>query len=403
MASLNLLTAVSNFVGNLGSRLTSAAKQTETDTLSQSLMGQSRAARVEPITLVESDLVDNERIEDVLSICVNLYSAIYLQAVALSGTTVSGTQIIKTLNKINPARGGEDLAYAFENIEEPIVSGVEDALLREGEDFIGLPDIREQLALENLDGFLKNRVDTKARTYHDNEASASRAKKPTNGIKVRGEFKDSPELAVGKLLNVDLKVEGGEYSVPVSVRLATTRVAKTSLINALQHRFSSGESSLERKVKWKTGSINSLVDLITAGDLVREHYKNLIADKDGVYGKLTPGRSDSILKAMWTNETTVAQASNVLILSRDTVSRVEALTGGKFDSLLYRQRMLRTTGIMLLVIIDPLHDDVTFYLESLQQGQVLSGRSLARASKGDGPDVTEILKALATGQSGFLR
>lgn len=385
MKPLSLIVTLSGILSGVVNRTKAFFGQVAENTTSKSLVGRAAAARVEPITIIDSDLANNERLEDTLNVTVNLFASIYIQAIALTSTTVSGAQIIKTLDKINPAKAGEDVAYSLESID-----GVENSILKE--DLSNqVKDVGDVLSFES-----------NGKNY---TANRDKAKKATIkvGADVKETLRDIPELSVGKLMTVTLKAEGEEFQIPVSIRLAVSQAQKSSLVKALQHRFSGEESALERSVKWKTGAITSIVDLITCADLVRSHYKNLVADKDGIYTKLTPNKSSTLANAAWTGETTVAQASSVLIISKDTAIRVEAHTGGKFENMLFRQRILKATGVMILGIVDPLHDEVTFYLESLQQGQTLQGRSISKMGKGDGPDVNEILKALVTGQSGFLR
>lgn len=366
------------------------------------------AAQVNPITLIDSTLKYDERLSDSLHVFVNMYAAIYLQSVALSNTTVGGTQIIKRLEKLNPtiSTTGLGLEDIYEDLpDDP--PGIVSQILPEGEVF-DLPSMESlklplpMFSMESSQGATDKTHPTDQRTKPIYPGERGSKEVLASG-KINEALKDVPELAVGKMFSVELRSDGETHSIPVSIRLATTIASQASLIKAMQNRFSGVETALERKVRYKSGSITGFMDLLLCRDLVREHYKNLIADKDGVYAKLSPEKSKSYIKALLTGEVSVAQASNILLISSDTAARVEGLTGGKFHNKNFRNRMLLATGIMLLGIIDAMDDSITIYVDNLDSAQLVSGRNLSRVSKKDGPDVNEVLRMLVEGRGSLLR
>lgn len=398
---MSLVTSLSDFVGSVlkgakGAFLFGVSGQS-------SMAAGISAARVEPITLVDTDVMVSDRLEDLLHTSINLYLAIYLQSVALRGATIGSTQIINRLEALNPTSPGENLAYSLEAYQAHQASGVLGAIEPEP-DALDIPDVLDQLSVENLDGLLRNKINPTSIARGARKGDHKDGKDRVGGSDdVSGALRDAPELSVGKVFNVELRVDAQTYNIPVTLRLNVTRANRQVLEKAMISRFSSGETSLERKVKWKTGSINSIFDLITNADALRENYKNLIADKDGVYSKLTPNNTTGLVRSIVAGEATIAQASNILIVSQDTAQRVEAQLGGKFENMAFRQRMLRNTGVMLFIVMDSIRDEATIYLESINGGQLVPGRLLKKSAKGDGPNITEVLKAMVAGQPNFLR
>lgn len=400
MASINLLTVLSSLVTTPLKHLKAVLDQTQQR---GSIARNTSAAQVNPITLVDSTLKYDERLNDSLHVFVNLYAAIYLQSVALSNTTVGGTQIIKRLEKLNPTNS--TLSVGLEGLQEDLTgepAGIVSQILPEGEVF-DLPSM-ESLKLP-LPMFSMEAAQGAERGEKSGDP-VSGAKGSTDTLAsgdIKEALRDVPELAVGKMFSVSLKADGEVHSIPVSIRLATTVASQASLLRAMQHRFSSLETALERKVKYKSGAITGFMDRLLCRDMVREHYKNLISDKDGVYAKMSPEKSKSYMKALLTGEVTIAQASNILIISADTAQRLEGLTGGKLRDKNYRDRMLESTGIMLLGVIDPMDDSITIYVDNLDSEQLVSGRNLSKTSKKDGPDVGDVLRMLVEGRGSLMR
>jgi hypothetical protein len=77
-----------------------------------SLISFSQAARVEPILLMDQKAVYVPGIEDVVHTMNSLFTAYYLQSIALD-TTLSGVKVIKRLDKFNPDRSLSEATSAF--------------------------------------------------------------------------------------------------------------------------------------------------------------------------------------------------------------------------------------------------------------------------------------------------
>lgn len=394
-----LLTTLATVVTGVAAGAGKLGKVVLGQTLNQgSIARKTLPARIEPLTLIDAGLEFNDRIDATLETCINLQMSLYSQAVSLTDTTVNNTQIIERLEALNYTNNSNKLSrmvssgLGLESID--IGSGnLSEFIDVEGDKF-AIPDYSELWSMESM---------RKGNTVRPNgtiEPGLEDSKKLTThaGKGVTESFKDAPQLAFGKIFNVEFKTDGEVFTIPITMRLATTLVSADVLTGAMVNRFKSEQTALERKVKWKTGGITNILDLILCRDIVRDSYKSMIRDKDGIYSKLSPNRVSDLSKALINGRVSVAEASNILVISQSTADIIEAKMGGKFSQEAFRQRMLEATGIMILAIIDPVHDYVTFYIESIANGQKVSGRNLESSKKKGGPDMNDLLTSLLTGR-----
>lgn len=422
-----LLVALGAGISSLFGDVTKVSKTVLGQSLSSgSLARLTHATSVEPITLVDNTLEMSDRLDGVLELCVNIYASIYARAISTRNTSVNGSQIIKRLESLNPTNTSMrslSVQYGLECLKDQEHSTVNTVsqMIDEGDTSKSIPDYTLSLASESFRkgmplnfGFAFENDNTGGNSgggRGGNQGGGSNRQPPgeyegpekiINKGRDAGTFKDKPELSFGKVVEYELKADGDSFNVPVSFRLATSLVDNPSIVNAMISRFKSEETALERKVKWKTKSITALTELLFCTDLVRQDYKNMISDKSGVYRKLRPQASGEYTRALLRGEVSVAQASNILVISRATADQVEARTGGRFEDQQFRQKMLENTGIMILVIIDPISDIISMYIESMPRGHRIPGRNVVAASKKSGPDIEQILAVLTTGRGNLI-
>lgn len=380
MFKLTLLTALVANALSFGQRTLGAIfKQSIT---SGSLMRVTEAARCEPIVIVDGRLANYESIHDIAHTSLNQYSALYMQAIALTSVTVKGVQIINRLGRLNPNRSG---SAAFEGTVIGSMESHAAALLESGEG----PVLRDMLP--TIESFSEQRVGLTP--IH--AIVASNEQSMVGGINTV--LKDSPELAVGKLLEVTLREGKEEYKVPVTIRLAPIISDPDLLVEAAITRFGGTGSYLTRKAGWKSGRLKLIQDGLFTVDLARKHRNMLIKDVDGVYAAMTPQKSQGMLATIITSQPSLAMASNMMFLSKESAQAIEAKLGGSFDNQKFREAMFERTGVMLLVVVDTAWDSVTFYYDSIAHKLQVPVSKLTASNKKDGPDVNEVLRALTAG------
>ena len=121
-----------------------------------------------------------------------------------------------------------------------------------------------------------------------------------------------------------------------------------------------------------------------------------MADKDGAYSVISKRGTDNALASMITANPSVATASNMVVLTQGSVLELEQAMNGRLSDFRTREKMLAGTTVMLIAVIDPRNDRVTFYHRSIPKETEVGVRDLKISNK-SGPDVSDILKAYSLG------
>lgn len=349
---------------------------------SDSLVGYTSAARVEPLLLIDSDLLFNEALPEIEQSLLSQFCGYYLQAAALS-MNVGDVSVVKQLEKLNPNRDGKATIAGH-------VLGLENFSDGKNVDVIGL-------GMESYHDFT-HRLPAPGDPRNQIERTTIAMESVDAAKDINSELRQLANLSVGKMLNV--KVGDGKNTVviPVAVRLMANSITPKSLI----HILSAGSKEVtfsERVYQWRSGEIEFFRDLIACQDLVDAHKKHLKDDKDGIYSSILAKRSNNAIASVVSGNWSVATASNLLIMSDTTRIEAEVELGLRLDDPKSRQKVFEKTYLMIMVVVDTDRDRVTFYTRGMPDKLSLSLRDLKAANKGSGPDISDILSAYRLGQS----
>lgn len=403
MFKLTLLTALVAGAMGLGQRALGAIF-TQSVT-SGSLMRVTDAARCEPIAIVDGSLVDYEPLYDIAHTALNQFAAIYVQSVALTNVTVSGVQIINRLGSLNPNRSGSaaiegSVVAAMEQHQQELMQESEGPVLSQmhydepnyGFEGDGLVPVEQMIASTEANNAARG-----ARGAKDESGGTTAQRAGASSL--RDSLKDLPELAVGKLIEITLREGKEEYKIPVTIRLAPVLAKSEVLIDAAVSRFGNEQSSLTRRAGWKSGRLSLIKDGLLCLDLFRQHRKLLVQDTDGIYAAMTPQKSSGMLATVVTGRPSLAMASNVMIISKESAQAIEAKLGGSFESQKFRETMFARTGIMFLAIVDTSWDSVSFFYDTIAHKLTVPVAKLVTSSKKNGPDINDVLRALTAGNA----
>lgn len=328
-----------------------------------SLVGATSVARVEPLCIVDADVVNLEYLPDTLNVLQNIFSGYYLQALQLM-TNLGSVSVSKTLGRLNPSRSGGFESYG--NVVAPNV-GLESYKHK-------LPSYSIHHAMEAGDG-----------NNQFNELS-------------KNAFGDS-SLVTGKMYNVTIKDGNNTASVPVAIKLLINSIPTSVAVNLLAMHSKLDYDVVERFHSWRAGRIQFVRDLILCKDLIDKHRNTLIKDPSGVYSEIV-NRQNKNLKAGLLNQTpSLATASNLAIISSDTAEQIERKLDGSLDNFKTRHAIFQNTNLMILVVIDKSWEQITFYHRSINAFSKVSVKDLKAASKKDGGDVNAILKSFIEGKA----
>jgi hypothetical protein len=357
----------STLLGKLFKAFTNGQKVT-------SLADLTRPARVEPLVIIDKPLAEQPYMEDILKMALSTFTGYYLQAVAMV-TNVGRIETLKVLDSLNPHRSQGDLG------------DIKDAVWSKESYAGGLP------SLEAFNEPMEQNLIVSMEAGDDkNQVSPS-----DDSVKKLYEVEN---LAVGKLVNVELEdgETGQKGKLPVLLRLIPTKVAP----DVLTHIFTAtakNSSWKERYHLWRAGQIRLVRDLIFSVDLIDEHRKALVNDTSNVYMTISDRRRNNAMKAAYTDVPSMADASNIAVISKQTAKEIGRALHGKLDSVKVRKQVFDATYLILLIVVDEQWERVTVYHRGLDMPTEMSFREIKASEKGKGPDITEILKAYQLGST----
>lgn len=335
-----------------------------------SLVEYTKDLRVEFVTLLDEELAHQPYIGDVLQNSLSICTSYYLRAAAVA-TTVSGVRVMDRLNKINPNRSGSAMGIAKAGF----------AALSKEELGDGLPNYVSMEAL----GKPASNTD-KPMAY-----SGVRGDKPSDAVRAY----DS--MLVGKTIEVTIKENGQEAIMPVNVKLAVLGAPSAEIVDILG-LASQNNSQKERKYRFNSGQLKGIRDMIMCDDLISLHKKTLMKETSGFYAMTLTRRAQNRMAAIASGEATVAAASNIIIISDTTQTRLEARLGGKLSNFSVREDVFNTTGTMLLFVVNTKWDNVTLYTKSIPAANSISLRNIKMMNKDNGDGILESLQKMIAGK-----
>lgn len=209
-------------------------------------------------------------------------------------------------------------------------------------------------------------------------------------------IKETANLAVGQILNVKIVVEDREATMPVHVRLRPISVAQEVVAGTFSLRGNQYTMG-DRLRAFRVGEID-WKDLIFQTDAVREYRKLTSKDKSGYFRKSYDRANRNFLAHLMTGKSSVGQMSSIVVTSTDTVRMFENKTGGRIKDITTRQAIMEDSLTMMIAVIDPDHEIVTIYLDSIEEGTDYLISELKKGSKNDTDDMSSLLNSLLEGR-----
>jgi hypothetical protein len=371
---LTLLPALVTSMKDKGGSL-SAGVWDAKSSANSSLVEYSKDLTAEFVTLLDDELVHQPYLGDVLQNALSIATAYYLRAASVD-TTVGGVKVKDRLNKINPNRGG--------SMGGVLKSGI--ALISKESLHDGLPNY---LSLEDNSQPLE--IAGKKTTFKPKVVGAGPGSRYAEAVR------SYDSMLVGK--NIEVVIQEGDNSatLPVNVRLSVLGASSTEIVDILG-LASQNNSEAERKVRFNSGQLKAVRDMIFCDDLIKLHTRTLMKEKSGFYAQTLARRASNRLAALSSGEMSVAAASNIVIISDVTAARLEARLGGKLERVQVREEVFATTGTMLLFVVNTKWENVTMYTKSLANSSTVSMRNIKMMNKDGGDGILESLQKMLAGK-----
>lgn len=325
------------------------AKSVTTD----NLISVTRDTRVEPIALIDSTIINESYVSDILAVCTKMFAGYYLRAVEMT-TKIEGVAISQKLAKFNPNR----------SVINAVVSTASYAA----------PE-----PYPSLDASYKVSTESKPE------------KEPRSNADINGTLKQMDNLALGMTVNVTFQDGVNKSTMPVNIRMIPVSSAP-KLITSTFEIGSKRNSAKERWHRFKAGELSLIGDLILCNDLIDTHRKAEIKDKSGFYQETMRRRRNNTIAGLISGEPSVANSSNVMIISNRTAMQIENLLEGELDDFKVRERAFEQTAVMLLVVVDPDWERVKIYSRSIEISTSLQFRDFKSVNSKGGADVEDILR-----------
>ncbi len=252
--------------------------------------------------------------------------------------------------------------------------------------------LREQARIGNDNAAARLKIDQDR--YNDDKSRSSLS----FGKDTTRDLKELADLSVGKIFMVDIEDGLHRLQLPVSIRLMASSLPPKQLVHILSHD-SKDTSVKERFHAWRSGRLEFWRDIVACSDLIDAHRDTIMKDKTGIYSDILKRNRTNQLAALLSGDPSIATASNIAIISDDTASQIEDEIGGRLHDFKTRQKIFAKTYLMFLVVIDKQYERVTFYHRGINQATELGVRDLKASQKGNGPDVSDILRAYTMGQN----
>lgn len=260
------------------------------------------------------------------------------------------------------------------------------------------PEKRLERALQDAEirKFVEEQYAKNPTVYMDGSTSDSKYSVDTKDVTKM--VTDITNLAVGKMIEVTISENGQSAKIPVTVRMRVTGMSPQVMTETLSVGGYDG-SFKSRWRQWRAGEIRFWADAVFAMDRIEAHKKAAMRDKSGYYAAVHKRDAKNGLAAAMTGNVSVGTASSIIVMTEQTRKELERNLNRKLSDFRVRQDVFQNTYAMLMVVIDPEWETVTIYHRGIEMPTELTAKDITTSAKGNGPDITEILRMFMEGKA----
>ena len=403
--------------------------------MNNSYVQATKSMRIQPITVIDHTLLSNPVIENLNQVLLNIFIAYYLQAIARDNV-VGKVSVFRRLDRLNPNRSAAqsvlnnsmvilDALEGYYDFQLPTMPkrlsthaerqavkfameslsvGLEaDERLQpnyfkpgyDAETADGKPDMeirKENAKVRDVD----DAIGSGASILLDKVADRNQTATIDNSV-----LKDLSNLAIGKIVNVELHNGDSKVTVPVAFRLMTSSMIPSLMVDMLAYSTRKAVTLKERWHAWRSGRIQFWRDFMFARDQIRDEirYNASTKDKDKIYQKIQERKQSNMAAGAASGNPTMANISNIIVINKATLSQLEASIGGRLQQFSVREKLFADSGIMIFVVVDTDNNRVRMYFHSIEEHTDMSFNELARDAKKDNANLTDLLQMMMQGSA----
>lgn len=357
---------------------------------------QMASTRFSPIVLLDDTLrSQGDATTDVLQSALLLYTCHILTSVALNNQTQ--VRALERLDAINPgSKYRTDIkGSSIGNMSLSIESHQE-----------GIPIYRQRPATESFSLVL----DQPAYEANAPAAAGGNYRKgdkylgKSNSIGARTDnaqkLNEDVNLSVGRVIEITLSEGDASVRVPVIAQLSVLPASPANLRLVMGALLA--DKSLPARIQGiRTGRLTAIGDGIFGVDLVKQHRDAMIKDKTGFYKEIQKRRTRSYIKTLMSGRVNIGQATNMLVISSDTLSSLENELGFRMSDARNRNKFFKSISGLLIAVMDPDAGMVTYYHAGIDLPSELSLKEVKNNNRKSGQDVTDLLRAFQLGNAPY--
>lgn len=195
----------------------------------------------------------------------------------------------------------------------------------------------------------------------------------------------------GHYKNVEDKDNNAKIIIPITIRANVIFTSYDNIENILGPN-NDKKSFWYRWNEYLSGGI-SFMDLVTAGDLVREYKKNRLLDSENILQFINAKKDTAAAKGLFNKSFGFEYLYNMYILTIEDRARLSKYLGGNVANDKFKEKFLSQASGMVLTTVDNDYEKVIFQIKDLH-GETIVPYSALNKRKGDSSDLAEIFKAL---------
>lgn len=195
----------------------------------------------------------------------------------------------------------------------------------------------------------------------------------------------------GHYKNVEGKDNNAKIIIPITIRANVIFTSYDNIENILAPN-NDKKSFWYRWNEYLSGGI-SFMDLVTAGDLVREYKKNRLLDSENILQFINAKKDSAAAKGLFNKPFGFEYLYNMYILTIEDRARLSKYLGGNVANDKFKEKFLSQASGMVLTTVDNDYEKVIFQIKDLH-GETIVPYSALNKRKGDSSDLAEIFKAL---------
>ena len=348
-----------------------------------SLADISKIARVEPITLISSNLTGTKELYTILHGALNIYAAYYLQAVSILSAQLSDVRILKILDKTNPDR----------DLKTLLTSGY-----TAYEDYKEAAKNVKTLSLENCKFKLPMlKSDNQELSM---EAFGDEPENILSNTTKRVETFEKLGAAVGKVIEVEFNVRsesdsrGQSISMPVVVKLDNMIIPS----EVIQGIVTSNKDEIRLGSRFQdaiSGRIGFVKDFLLCSDLIKTQKKTMIKDPTGYYSQLLKRINNSRLYSALSGNISLAGISSIVVLSEEDEQEIQRQIGGKLTNQKTRDIVFDNTSAMMIMVVDKEWERVSMYIRDVDGFAQNSFDDFKVMASAGNNNIADLLKAFS--------